>query len=118
MPTPQKNIPTIWKYGLDYSKILEYNPYIPITDRTSLGCAYLIYYITRTKGGQEVNEKKDTVSLTEVAATLGVNKRYIKEMIRTQQLPIGIVFRAPESTQDRIIIPRKRWEAWCRGQDL
>jgi hypothetical protein len=65
-----------------------------------------------------VNEKRDTVSLTEVAATLGVNKQYVKEMIRAQQLPIGIVFRAPGSSQDRIVIPRKRWEAWRNGQDL
>lgn len=65
-----------------------------------------------------MNEKKDTITLTEVAAELGMNTMFVKEMIKTGQLPIGIVFRPEKSTQDRIIIPRKRWEAWKNGNDI
>ena len=65
-----------------------------------------------------MNQKKDTVTMTEVANQLGTNPMMVKEMIKTGQLPIGIVFRPEGSKQDRIIIPRKRWEAWRDGRDI
>lgn len=65
-----------------------------------------------------MNEQKMTVTLTQVAAELGMNTMFVKEMIRTGQLPIGVVFKPQGSNQERTIIPRKRWEAWRDGHDI
>lgn len=65
-----------------------------------------------------MNAKKITITLKEVSLQLGINHMVVKEMIRSGRLPIGTVIRPEGSNHDRIIIPRKRWEAWKNKQDF
>ena len=65
-----------------------------------------------------MNAKRNTVSAKEVADELGTTPMRIKAAIQTGALPIGIVIRNEGSTQDRVIIPRTRYEAWRDGADL
>lgn len=59
-----------------------------------------------------------TISAQEVARELGTSPQKIKAGILNGTLPIGTVLRDAHSTQDRIIIIKKRWEKYKEGEDL
>jgi len=62
--------------------------------------------------------KIEKMTIHEVAAILGTSPMKIKSGILNGTMPIGTVLRDPDSTKDRIIILRPRFEAWIAGKDL
>ncbi len=54
----------------------------------------------------------------EVAKRLGTSPMKLKSGILNGTLPVGAVLRDPGSTQDRIIIVKRRFEAWMNACDL
>lgn len=63
-----------------------------------------------------MNDIVETMSAQEVAKILGTSPLKVKHAILNGTMPIGMVAREDNSTQDRTIIIKKRFERWTAGE--
>lgn len=57
-----------------------------------------------------------TMSVGEVAKELGTTPDKVRSAIMNGTMPIGMVGRGDNSSSNRTIIIRKRWELWLEGE--
>jgi len=60
----------------------------------------------------------DFISAREVAKILHTTPAKVKAAIKNHTMPIGMVGREGNSTEERTIIPLPRFKAWIKGKDL
>jgi hypothetical protein len=61
-------------------------------------------------------ERVETISVKEVAKALGIAPMKVKCAIKNGTMPIGAVAQEDNSTKERTVIVKVRFEKWIRGE--
>lgn len=61
-------------------------------------------------------ERIETISVKEAALALGITPMKVKYAILNGTMPIGLVAREEDSSHDRTVIVKKRFEMWVNGE--